>query len=101
MRFEVLGRSADRELIRSLARQISDALATRYQHLLDTNIISQATKPSLWARLMAAGTAADQPRSALDTIIAAVAEANGCTVVTDNQKNFPDVRVFNPLHSED
>jgi len=38
-----------------------------------------------------------KPRSALDTIIAAVAEANGCVVVTDNQKDFPDVAVFNPL----
>jgi hypothetical protein len=27
-----------------------------------------------------------KPRSALDTIIAAVAEANGCVVVTDNEK---------------
>jgi len=51
----------------------------------------------VWARLMAAGTAIGRPRSALDTIIAAVAEANGCTVVTDNQKDFPDVEVFNPL----
>jgi len=51
----------------------------------------------VWARLMATGTATGRPRSALDTIIAAVAEANGCTVVTDNQKDFPDVAVFNPL----
>jgi len=49
---------------------------------------------------MAVGTATGRPRSALDTIIAAVAEVNGCTVVTDNQKDFPDVTVFNPLHTD-
>ncbi|MDC6652447.1 PIN domain-containing protein, partial [Leclercia adecarboxylata] len=36
----------------------------------------------IWARLMADGKARGRPRSALDTIIAAVAEANGCLVVT-------------------
>lgn len=50
-----------------------------------------------WARLMAEGTAAGRPRSVLDTIIAAVAEANGCVVVTDNEKDFPGVEVINPL----
>jgi toxin FitB len=49
------------------------------------------------ARLMAAGTAAGQPRSALDMIIAAVAEANGCVVVTDNESHFRGVRIVNPL----
>jgi len=53
----------------------------------------------VWARLMAVGTAIGRPRSALDTIIAAVAEANGCTVVTDNQRDFQDVAVFNPLRT--
>jgi len=52
----------------------------------------------IWARLMAAGTNSGKPRSALDTLIAAVAQANGCVVVTDNEKDFPDVAVFNPLH---
>lgn len=51
----------------------------------------------IWARLMADGKARDRPRSALDTIIAAVAEAHGCTVVTDNEKDFPDIQVINPL----
>jgi predicted nucleic acid-binding protein len=46
---------------------------------------------------MADGTAKGRPRSALDTIIAAVAEANDCIVVTDNEKDFPDVEIFNPL----
>ena len=51
----------------------------------------------IWARLMAAGKAQGRPRIALDTIIAAVAEAHGCTVVTDNEKDFPDIQVINPL----
>jgi predicted nucleic acid-binding protein len=53
----------------------------------------------VWARLMAEGTAAGRPRSALDTIIAAVAEANGCIVVTDSEKDFARVEVLNPLRS--
>jgi predicted nucleic acid-binding protein len=51
----------------------------------------------LWARLMAAGTAAGRPRSALDVIIAAVAEANECLVVTDNEKDFAGLKIINPL----
>ena len=51
----------------------------------------------LWARLMAAGTAAGRPRSALDMIIAAVAEANECLVVTDNEKDFAGLKIINPL----
>ena len=50
-----------------------------------------------WARLMAEGKARGRPRSALDTIIAAVAEANNCVVVTDNEKDFEGVDVLNPL----
>src|SRR5437773_4793451 len=42
----------------------------------------------VWARLMAEGTAKGRPRSPLDMIIAAVAEANGCVVVTGNEKDF-------------
>lgn len=52
-----------------------------------------------WARLMADGKAKGRPRSALDTIIAAVAETNGCVVVTDNERDFEGVEVFNPLRS--
>lgn len=53
----------------------------------------------VWARLMAEGTAKGRPRSALDTIIAAVAEANDCVVVTDNEKHFSDIEIFNPLRT--
>ena len=51
----------------------------------------------VWARLMAAGKAAGRPRGALDTIIAAVAVTNECVVVTDNERDFADMDVVNPL----
>ena len=51
----------------------------------------------VWARLMAEGTANGRPRNALDTIIAATAEANDCVVVTDNERDFADVAFINPL----
>jgi hypothetical protein len=53
----------------------------------------------IWARLMADGKSQGRPRSALDTIIAAVAEAHGCTVVTNNEKDFAGVKIFNPLRA--
>jgi toxin FitB len=51
----------------------------------------------IWAKLMAEGKVRGRPRSALDTIIAAIAEANDCLVVTDNAKNFEGVESINPL----
>ncbi|MBY3173326.1 PIN domain-containing protein [Rhizobium leguminosarum] len=51
----------------------------------------------IWARLMADGRAKGRPRSGLDMIIAAVAEANGCIVVTDNEKDFDGLDIVNPL----
>ena len=53
----------------------------------------------IWARLMAVGTETGQPRSPLDMIIAGIAEANGCLVVTDNQKHFAGVKTFNPIRA--
>jgi len=46
---------------------------------------------------MAHGTAAGRPRSALDMIIAAIAEANACRIVTDNEKEFAGLEFVNPL----
>ena len=51
----------------------------------------------IWARLMAEGTVKGKPRSALDTIIAAIAEANDCIVVTDNERDFAGIDIINPL----
>jgi predicted nucleic acid-binding protein len=53
----------------------------------------------IWAQLMANGTAKGRPRSALDMIVAAVAEANGCVVVTDNEKDFTGLKFVNPLRA--
>lgn len=53
----------------------------------------------IWARLMAEGTAKGRSRSPLDMIIAAVAEANDCIVVTENERDFAGVKIFNPLRS--
>lgn len=53
----------------------------------------------IWARLMAEGTAKGQPRGALDTILAATALVNSCLVVTDNERQFPDLEVFNPMRT--
>jgi predicted nucleic acid-binding protein len=50
-----------------------------------------------WARLMADGKAAGRPRSELDMIIASIAAANDCVVVTDNEKDFVDITFVNPL----
>ena len=51
----------------------------------------------VWARLMAKGAESGQPRSPLDMIVAAIAEANGCIVVSDNEKHFAGLKVLNPL----
>jgi predicted nucleic acid-binding protein len=45
---------------------------------------------------MAEGRAKARPRSALNMMIAAVAEANDCVVVTENEKDFAGLRIFNP-----
>jgi len=50
-----------------------------------------------WARLMSDGAASGQPRSALDMVVAAVAQANGCVIVTDNEKHFCGLDILNPL----
>jgi predicted nucleic acid-binding protein len=46
---------------------------------------------------MAEGKAAGRPRSGLDMIIAAVAGANGCVVVTDSEKDFAGLQIVNPV----
>jgi predicted nucleic acid-binding protein len=55
----------------------------------------------IWARLMSEGTAAGRPRSALDMIVAAVAQANDCMIATDNEKDFAGLEVVNPLRIRD
>ncbi len=40
-------------------------------------------------------------RSPLDMIIAAIAEANDCVLVTDNEKDFAGLKILNPLRAGD
>ncbi len=51
----------------------------------------------IWARFMGDCQSTARPRSALDTFIAAVAEANNCVVVTSNGKDLAGVEFINPL----
>jgi len=68
------------------------------QALFAGRVLSFDEKAGLaWAELMADGKARGRPRNALDTIIAAIAEASGCIVVTDNEKDFDGVEVINPV----
>jgi hypothetical protein len=46
---------------------------------------------------MAVGKAKGRPRSGLNAIIAAVAEANDCIVVADYEKDFKGIKILDPL----
>lgn len=72
------------------------------QELFMDQILAFDDKAALiWARLMADGTSTGRPRSTLDVIIAAVAGANDCVVVTENEKDFSDIQFINPLRGTD
>jgi len=60
-------------------------------------LLFDETAALIWARFMADRKSSGRARSALDTIIAAVAEANSCIVVTDNERDFAGVEIINPL----
>jgi predicted nucleic acid-binding protein len=51
----------------------------------------------VWAALMADGKATGRPCGGPDMIIAAIAGANYCVVVTDNEKGFAGVQIVNPM----
>nr|WP_178126822.1 PIN domain-containing protein [Agrobacterium rubi] len=66
--------------------------------LLAGRILSFDNKAALiWGELMAQGKAAGRPRSALDTIVAAIAQSNSSIVVTDNERDFHGIEIINPL----
>ena len=72
------------------------------QALFSGRILSFDDKAGLiWARLMAEGKAAGRPRNALDMIIAAVAGAMDCVVVTNNEKDFAGIPFVNPLRGSE
>lgn len=50
-----------------------------------------------WGRLMAEGERIGRPRNPIDMILASIAEANGCVVVTDNEKHFAGLTFINPM----
>jgi toxin FitB len=71
------------------------------QALFAGHILSFDERAGLhWARLMAGGKAAGRPRSALDMIIASIAVANDCVMVTDNEKDFAGITFLNPLRAD-
>ena len=53
----------------------------------------------VWAQLIADGTAKRRPQNPLDMIVAAVAEANDCVVVTENERDFAGLKIVNPLRA--
>lgn len=70
------------------------------QALFAGRILSFDTKAGMiWSELMAQGKSIGKPRSALDMIIAAVADANGCVVVTDNERDFVGLNFVNPMRA--
>jgi toxin FitB len=70
------------------------------QALFDGRVLAFDERAALiGGRLMSEGTVAGHPRSGFDMVVAAIAEANDCVVVTDNEKHFPGVKLINPLRS--
>jgi toxin FitB len=56
--------------------------------------------PASWRlELMAQGKAAGRPRRALDTIVSAVAQSNGCTAATDNARGLHGIEISNPIRA--
>ncbi|ACB83264.1 PilT protein domain protein [Methylorubrum populi BJ001] len=51
----------------------------------------------VWARLMADGRLRGRPRDAIDMMLAAIAQAHGLIVVTDNERDFDGLSFFNPV----
>ncbi len=51
----------------------------------------------LWAKLMADAKSTRRPRSALDMVIASIAGANDCVVVTGNERDFAGLEILNPM----
>ncbi len=92
------------ELPRGRKRDALDAWfsgADGPQALFSGRILSfDETAALAWAALMAQGKASGRPRSALDMILAAIAQANRCVMVTDNERDFAGIPILNPLRPE-
>lgn len=70
------------------------------QALFAGRVLSFDESGLIWARLMAESMAAGRLRSGLDMIIASVASANECVVVTDNEKDFACMQFVNPMRGD-
>jgi toxin FitB len=55
----------------------------------------------VWGRLVSEREQAGLPCAPIDMIYAAIAEANGCVLVTDNEERFTGIEVVNPLKPDD
>ena len=70
------------------------------QSLFAGRILSFDQKAALvWGEMMAQGRATGRPSSALETIVAAIAQSNNCVVVTDNVRDFQGIEIINPLRT--
>jgi toxin FitB len=70
------------------------------QALFAGRVLSFDEKAGLaWARLMADGKVKGRPRDGLGMILAAIAEANDCIMVTDNEKDFAGLPILNPVRT--
>jgi predicted nucleic acid-binding protein len=49
---------------------------------------------------MAEGTRTGRPRSPIDMMVAAVADANGCVLVSGNEKHFWGLKFINPMRAK-
>ncbi len=67
------------------------------RHLFAGRILSfDLSAALLWGELMATAEREGRPRDRRDAIIAAIAGANGCVVVTRNTRDFPGSEVLDP-----
>ena len=67
------------------------------RYLLDTNIISNVTRPEPSGRSDGAGQDGGPPAQRARHHHRRTAEVNSCIVVTDNERDFPGVQTFNPI----
>jgi len=51
----------------------------------------------IWGRLVSERETAGLPCAPLDMIYAAIAEANGCILVTEHEERFTGLKIINPL----
>jgi toxin FitB len=51
----------------------------------------------VWGRLVSEREQAGLPCAPVDMIYAAIAEANGCVLVTEHEERFAGIKVLNPL----